>query len=173
MEGEETIRQLADKQAITEQIYRYCRAVDRIDHGLGYSVWHPDGTADYGHNFTGTGRDFIDHVCAQHSALMRHSHQVSNILIELDGSYAASEAYVTASLRMEREGQLLQMTVIGRYLDRWSCRDGRWAIDHRIALMEMDEIRPVTPMMEHDRARRDLEDPSYELLGPQPPGVSR
>src|ERR1700754_4718883 len=94
------LQSVSDRQQITDQIYRYCRAMDRIDHELGYSIWHEDGTADYGHNFQGTGRAFIDHVCQQHAGLQQHSHQVSNIIIELDGDSAGSEAYVTATLRM-------------------------------------------------------------------------
>lgn len=159
-----SVRDLADRQAITDQIYRYCRAVDRLDHELGYAVWHEGGTADYGHNFQGTGRDFIDHVCAQHAAMQCHAHNVTNILIELDGDSAGSEAYVMARLRMERDGELLQIDVQSRYLDRWSRRDGHWGIEHRQAVIEMDEIRPVTPMRSHDTARRDRGDPSYGVL---------
>jgi len=163
----DAIQRLADHQAITDQIYRYCRAMDRIDRELGYSIWHEDGTADYGHNFQGTGRDFVDHVCTQHSHLSMHSHQVSNILIEINDDHAGSESYVTATLRMQRDGKMLQMTVISRYVDTWSRRDGRWAIDHRIAVMEMDEVREVTPMKEHVRASRDRNDVSYSVLRAQ------
>lgn len=159
-----SLQQVSDRQEIADQIYRYCRAMDRIDHALGYSIWHDDGTADYGHNFQGSGRGFIDHVCQQHAGLLQHSHQVSNIIIELDGDRAGSEAYVTATLRMVRDGRVMQMTVISRYVDTWSRRNGRWAIDHRIAMIEMDEMREVTPMMAHDRARRDRTDPSYGVL---------
>lgn len=158
------LTEIADRQAITDQIYRYCRAMDRIDHELGYSIWHQDGTADYGDNYKGSGRGFVDHVCAQHSGLLYHSHQMSNVIIELDGDRAGSESYVTATLRMERGGKLLQMSVISRYVDRWSKREGRWAIDHRQAIMEMDEIREVTPMKVHDTGKRDLTDPSYAVL---------
>jgi hypothetical protein len=158
------LTQVADRQAITDQIYRYCRAMDRIDHELGYSIWHENGTADYGHNFQGSGREFIDHVCAQHAGLQQHSHQMSNIVIELDGDKAGSESYVTATLRMVRDGKTLQMAVLSRYIDTWSKRDGRWALDHRQAIMEMDEMREVTPMKVHDTARRDRTDPSYTVL---------
>jgi hypothetical protein len=162
---ESQIQALADRQAITDQIYRYCRAMDRIDHALGYSIWHPDGTADYGAAvFVGLGRDFIDHVCRQHAGLLCRSHQVTNMVIELDRDCAGSEAYVTANLRMIREGKLLQMTVLSRYIDRWSKRVGKWAIDHRHAVMDMDEVREVTPMKAHEVARRDSSDPSYAVL---------
>ena len=96
--------------------------------------------------------------------MQQHSHQVSNIIIELDGDNAGSESYVTATLRMVRDDRLVEMRVISRYLDTWSRRNGRWAIDHRIAVMEMDELRAVTPMKAHDQARRDRTDPSYRIL---------
>ena len=44
----ETLQSLADRQAITEMIYRYCRSVDRLDIPLGHSIWHEDAIADYG-----------------------------------------------------------------------------------------------------------------------------
>lgn len=34
---------VADRQAVAELIYRYCRAVDRLDIALGHSIWHEDG----------------------------------------------------------------------------------------------------------------------------------
>jgi SnoaL-like domain len=156
---------MTDRAAITDLIYRYCRAMDRIDHELGYSIWHDDGTADYGADvYVGSGRGFIDHVCAAHAGLLAHSHQVTNIIIEIDGDRAGSEAYVTATLRMMRGETLTQMMVWSRYIDSWSKRDGRWGIDHRIAVIDFDEIRAVTPMRTTSRARRDRDDPSYEVL---------
>lgn len=56
---------LADRQAITDLIYRYCRSVDRLDIPLGYSIWHDAATADYGADvYQGDGRGAIDHICA-------------------------------------------------------------------------------------------------------------
>ena len=156
---------LADRQAITDQIYRYCRAMDRMDHALGYSIWHADGTADYGEgNYVGSGRGFIDHVNRQHAQLLAHSHQVTNILIELNGETAGSEAYVTATLQMQRDDKRMRMLVLSRYVDRWSKRDGRWAIDHRIALMDLAESAEVATMTLHKSGTRDSADPSYSVL---------
>lgn len=156
---------MTDRNAITDQIYRYCRAMDRIDRQLGYAVWHEDGTADYGPDiFQGTGRDFVDHVCVQHGQTLGHSHQMSNIIIETDGDKASSESAVTATLRIMRGDQLMQITVWSRYVDSWSKRDGRWAIDHRIAINDFDEIREVTPLRPTTRGSRDRSDPSYTVL---------
>jgi hypothetical protein len=160
---------LADRLAITDLIYRYCRAVDRLDIPLGHSIWHDDAMADYGADFyQGKGRGAIDHICAQHRRTLHHSHQVSNILIELDLDRAGSEAYAIASLRAYRDEKLFQMTIWGRYVDRWSRRNGRWGLDHRLAIRDFDEIREVTPLQHHDVARRDRSDPSYGALERDP-----
>lgn len=165
----DSLDQIAEKFAITQQIYRYCRSVDRLDVPLGHDVFHADSTADYGSTgFQGAGRDAIDWICNAHSQLLAHSHQVSNVLIELDCAdpdRAGSEAYVTATLRMERDGRLLQMEVWARYCDRWSRRaDGVWRIDHRETVIDYDAVREVTPMNRHERGRRDTQDLSYASL---------
>lgn len=165
MTGSELVREVADRQQISDLIYRYCRAVDRLDIALGHSVWHADGEADYGASvYQGNGRGVIDHICAQHRHTLYHSHQISNIIIELDGDRAGSESYVTANLRVQRGEQLMQMTVWSRYVDRWSRREGRWGLEHRLAIRDFDEVRAVTPMYEHAVGRRDRDDPSYQVL---------
>jgi hypothetical protein len=159
------LQDVADRQAITDLIYRYCRSVDRLDIPLGHSIWHQDGYADYGAAvYQGNGRGVIDHICAQHRHTLHHSHQVSNIIIDLDGDRAGSESYVTASLRVRRGEQLKHMMVWGRYIDQWSRRDGRWGLDKRISIRDFDEVRDVTAMYEHDTGRRDRSDPSYSVL---------
>lgn len=166
--NDHSLRAVADRQQISDLIYRYCRAVDRLDIALGHSIWHDDGIADYGAAvYQGPGRGVIDLICAQHRHTLMHSHQISNVIIELDGDRAGSESYVTATLRMRRDGQLQQISVWSRYVDRWSRRDGRWGLDHRLAIRDFDEVRDVTAMYEHDVGRRDHDDPSYSVLGHQ------
>ena len=156
---------VADKQAITDQLCNYARAMDRIDRELGYAVWHDDGTAQYGEMFTGTGRDFIDWVCGTHAQMIAHTHRITNIFIEIDDEAATSEAYVHATLRFEKDGLLLQGTVFGRYLDRWSKREGRWAIDHRDYVQDIDELREAgASLVGAFGGRRDRDDPSYALF---------
>src|SRR5262245_6760709 len=164
------VDELVAKQAITEVIYTCCRALDRMDGELARSVWHDDGTADYGANmFQGTGPGFIEWVWTQHAGMMGHSHQITNILIEVDGDRGASEAYVTAALRLPADGaQANEIVSRGRYVDTWSRRDGRWAIDHRRFAEDFTSTYQVTPMEPADPAartgRRDRDDPSYAGL---------
>jgi hypothetical protein len=165
MNEAQLLRTVVDRQAITDLIYRYCRSVDRLDLELGYSVWHEDGVAEYDGFYSGTGRGLIDKVCASHRALLVHSHQISNIVIELDGEHAASESYVTATLRIADGARLKQFVVWSRYVDRWSRRAGRWGIDKRVAIRDFDEIREVAAMSDPKQGRRDPNDVSYEVLG--------
>jgi len=167
-----TVEELVARQAITDVIYTYCRALDRMDWDLALTVWHPDGTADYGAGmFQGTGPGFIEWVWAQHAAMMGHSHQITNVLIEVDGDRAASEAYVTAALRLEADAnaQATEIVSRGRYVDTWSRRDGRWAIDHRRFVEDFTSTYQVIAMEPADVAqrssRRDGNDPSYAALG--------
>ena len=165
MAADRTLQLLADRQAITDLLYRYCRAVDRLDVPLGHSIWHEDGIADYGEGFyQGDGRGVIDLICTQHRGTLHHSHQLANILIELDGDRAGSESYVTATLRLQRGDRLMQMMVWSRYIDRWSRRDGRWGLESRIAIRDFDEVREVTEMQRHAVGARDRSDPSYTVL---------
>ena len=165
MIDEQALQALADKHAITEQIYRYCRAVDRLDVPLGHRVFHEDAEADYGADYyQGPGRGVIDTIIKHHEQLVSHSHQVTNVLIDLDGDSAGSEAYVTGTMRMEREGKLMQMGVWARYLDEWEKRDGTWAITRREVVFDHEEIREVTPMGRELRFTRDRTDPSYAVV---------
>lgn len=162
----DTLTELADKQAIRDLIYTYCRAVDRIDVPLGHSIWHDDGWADYGADYyQGPGKAVIDTICGHHQHLLSHSHQVSNILIELHGDNAGSESYVSGTMRMERDGKLMQIGVWGRYLDSWEKRDGRWGLLRRSVVFDHQEIREVTDMPAHGLPpARSPSDPSYAIL---------
>lgn len=153
-----------DRLAIMDKVYRYCRSVDRLDIPVGHSCWHEDGTAKFP-RYDGSGRSWIDFICEEHLLFLDHSHQVTNILIELDGDRADSESYVTATLRRkEDDGRIVLVEFWARYLDTWSKRDGEWAIDHRECVVDYGATREITPIPTNGQARRDAADPSYAVL---------
>jgi len=87
MEGDglsESLETYAAKQAITEVLYRYCHAVDRVDADLASRIWHPDAFARYEDIFEGTGSGFMGFVFEQHRQADATSHQLANVLIDLD-----------------------------------------------------------------------------------------
>lgn len=161
-----TAEEIANRLEITDKIYRYCRAVDRLDVPLGYSVFHADSRALFP-NFERSGHEWIDAVCKTHLNFLHHSHQVTNIIIEIDGDRAGSEAYVTAKLRSRDGDKISQREYWGRYIDEWSRRDGEWKIDKRECVIDFNSTKDVTPIFESDRTRRDTSDPSYAVIGRQ------
>jgi hypothetical protein len=129
---------LAAKQEITEVLHRYCQAMDRIDNDLGYRVWHDDGTVDYEGTFQGTGREFVDWVLDQHRKMVKTFHQVTNVMIELDGDRAESECYAFACNRVGDRDFVMR----GRYLDSFTRRDGEWRIQHRRFVSDIMQVLP-------------------------------
>lgn len=130
---------LVAKQAITEVLYRYCHAVDRINPDLGSRIWHPDGLAHYDGVFDGTGTGFMEFVLDSHRKTEATSHQLTNVLIDVDGERATSESYVTACVRAGGT----DIVVRGRYSDTWSRRAGEWRIDERHYRHDIVQMFPV------------------------------
>ena len=96
---EARLRELLDKQEITELIYNNARAVDRRDAGLMASGFHPDATDDHD-MFKGRAADFVPWVMDVLATMQLTQHVVGNILIRLSGDRAASESYFVAHHRI-------------------------------------------------------------------------
>jgi hypothetical protein len=164
-----TLDELAAKQSITEGLYRYCRSLDRMDRALYATVFEPGAPLDYGEYFHGSAEQFRDWVWAAHATMQGHSHQISNVLVDLDpnSGQARSEAYVTVCLRTQPGDDGVTMDIVdrGRYLDRWvRGGDGQWRICARRYLSDIQQWVPAgdAPRV---TAVRDRRDPSYEELG--------
>jgi hypothetical protein len=130
---------VADKQAITERIHQYCYAVDLYDRELGQSLWHPDGTVTFEGVFDGLGRDYFDwHSQFKDSGVVT-SHNVTNVLIQLEGDRATSTAYVHSCTRVGDTDHVMW----GRYDDTWSRREGQWRFDSRRFTLALSQSFPV------------------------------
>ena len=154
------------KQEIRDVLSRYCRGLDRMDKEMTYSVWHDDGTALYYDMFEGSRNGFVDWVWELHESMQCHSHQITNVLTEVDGNAAVSEAYVTVVLWTLADSQGKQMEIVGRgrYLDRWSRRQGRWAIDHREYVADMHTQEELNKGDISKQSARDLSDASFRFI---------
>jgi hypothetical protein len=166
--NDHVILELRAKQDITEVIYRYCRALDRMDRPLLATVWHSDANVDYRPLFAGSAEDWIEWVWNRSVQLYRHSHHMSNVLISVDGDRAVSETYALVTIRMNRDPETFVDTVShNRYLDRWSRRQGRWALDYRKMVTD-SRVTLEQPNNEQTagspESQRDPSDPSFEVL---------
>ena len=164
-----TVDDLIAKQAIAEGLYRYCRSLDRMDRGLYGTVFEVGARLDYGEYFVGTAEEFCDWVWDQHNGMQAHSHQITNIIADVDTAEGrgASEAYVTVCLRTKPDGaaQVADIVDRGRYLDRWRRNtDGSWRISVRRYVSDIQQVSDAS-MSPSPTAARDGTDPSYALFG--------
>ena len=163
----EQIQAVLDKQAIYEVLVRYCRGVDRCDEDLIRSAFHDDSYDDHGY-WQGPGHELAaflaDRLRKSNSAT---THSITNVLIEVTGDVARSEAQVHATL-IRRGTDPLEVDVVGaRYIDRFSRRAGVWRIDHRTVVLDWQQTEvwqdstPQVPIEGFARGSRSPEDPSY------------
>ncbi len=167
------VEDLSAKEAIRNQIYNYSRGLDRMDKELALQVWHADGTADYGGKVT-TGAEFVEGAFRMHSTILSHTHHMIDTIIKVNGDKAVSETYANSSLVYPLNEQLVQGVMVrpkgmsvslirGRYADRWSKRDGHWAIDHRVYVEDFRTVQELPGMTRLGRGTRDRTDPSYAV----------
>jgi hypothetical protein len=159
-----SITELLDKAAIRDVLSRYCRGLDRMDKPMAYAVFTADATANYYGIYEGTGHGFVDWVWQAHLTMATHSHQITNVLIEVDGDSAVSEAYVTVVLQQQRATGAVEMQARGRYLDRWSKCGEHWQIVAREHVIDTQSEMPLAAVGKSVESRRDDGDPSHALF---------
>ena len=159
-----TMNELEDKAAIRDVLSRYCRGLDRMDKDMARGVFAAQSSANYYGIYTGTGHGFIDWVWEAHRGMETHSHQITNVLIELNGDSAVSEAYITVVLQQQRPSGAVEIQVRSRYLDRWSKRDGHWLIIEREHVIDTQSEIPLQAISKSAESRRDRGDASFRFF---------
>lgn len=165
-------QQLVARQEIHDCLLRYCWGIDRGDLQLVLSAFHEDAVD----NHSGVEESAVERftrTVAQASA-MRTSHNLGNILIQIDGAQAAVQSYLTARHQFEFAGKTWDWIIAGRYLDKFECRDGQWRIAHRTVVYDFERFdehgakpdgHPATAFFDHViRGQRGRGDYSYQSL---------
>lgn len=161
------VQALLDREACRDLVHRLARGIDRCDAELVRSVFHPDATDDHG-LFRGTAAAFVPWVMEVLAGMVRTQHVIGNILIELDGDEARGESYFVAHHVLPGEAGETFMVAAGRYLDRFTRRNGTWKIAHRHAVYDWSSSAPSTDIW--DRAR--LADHAFGARGPADPSYA-
>jgi hypothetical protein len=137
---------LADRAEIQDAMYRWCRAIDRLDYDSIRTVFHPDAIDSHG-PYEGGIDGLIDWIRGRHDTIQFSMHSISNILIEFAGPDSAIvETYCFAVQRYRAKGKAsldqftggeykagtaMDLIVCARYVDRFERRAGEWRILHR------------------------------------------
>lgn len=141
-----------DRLAIQDVIYRWCRAIDRLDIDLVRACYHPDGEAYHGPT-PRSPDELIAWIEERQPSITHSMHQAANILIEFTGPDSALvETYMFSNQRFAESAVeyraallgeeaaaragFLDVQSTGRYVDVFERRDGRWAIRKRTVIVE-------------------------------------
>jgi hypothetical protein len=173
---------LADRAQIQDVMYRWCRAVDRLDYDAIRTVFHADAIDTHG-IYNGGIDGLIDWIKGRHKTIPFSMHSISNMLIEFGGpDSAVAETYCFAVQRYPAEGKAslaalaggaegkpgvaMDLMACARYVDRFERRGGEWRIQHRTVVYDstmMYEVSPDAPKMGEGWTvgRRDKDDHVY------------
>ncbi len=159
---------VVDRLQIQEVLYRYCRAIDRIQVDLLDDVFHPDAIVDKGDGGVPMAT-WRANVAVRHPTVPRASHMITNFLIDFIGP---DSAFVeTCCLAVEQHpsktgGDTIDWIYRVRYGDRFERRDGQWRIAHRTFVMDHTmgvAVQMATNLTGRYPARRDATDPIWAM----------
>ncbi|TXI88268.1 MULTISPECIES: nuclear transport factor 2 family protein [unclassified Cupriavidus] len=154
-----TPQRIADRMAIQDVMYRWCRAVDRLDRQGMLEVFWPGAIDSHG-PYIGPVEGLVEWILVRHRPIATSSHFVGNQLIEFaSDEVALVETYVRTIQQYppEAKQQLAQLTggaagdphaamdmfTSSRYLDRMERRAGEWRIAHRDLIQDWKQIVDV------------------------------
>jgi hypothetical protein len=150
---------IADRFMIQDLMYRWCRAVDRLDRQGMLDIFHPGAIDSHG-PYTGPAEGLVDWILQRHEPIAVSSHFIGNLLIEfVTEDLALVESYVRTIQQYPPEGkaQLAQLTggasgdpeaamdmfTSSRYMDRVERRHGEWRIARRDLIQDWKQLVPV------------------------------
>lgn len=130
--------ELADREAIKDCLYRYCRAIDRMDADLLMSVYWEDAIDEHGNFIARSPQEVIETTFPIiREKMERTTHTILNMLITIEGDIAYCESYVMAIHRLwNADGKPYDRMSCSRFVDRMQRRDDEWRIRHRVVVRD-------------------------------------
>lgn len=176
MTFEQKIQELLDKQELTELMYKFARALDRVDGELMKSTYWEDAIEEHQDPifpdlffYNDNAHEFIDPAMEGFRALKVTQHRISNPLIENDGDAATAECYVWAYHVHEEDGVDKEGILGGRHHLKFERRNGAWKIKHRSTVFDWNQNQDASAIWAENfsdkyRGKRDKTDDSYNYL---------
>lgn len=168
-----TAERLVDRMQITEVLYRYCRAIDRIQaNELIGAVFHEDALVNK-NGIPDPVAVWATEVARRHPGVPQASHMVTNVLIDFLGPDSAFvESWCLAVEQQPPtpdEPRTMDRVFRVRYADRFERRaDGRWRIASRTFVLDHVLAMPLEGTVDAGpagriAARRDADDPVMQM----------
>lgn len=150
---------IADRLQIQDVVYRWCRAVDRLDAQGMLDVFWPGAIDSHG-PYIGPVEGLVEWILQRHKPIGISSHFIGNLLIEfVEEDVALVESYVRTIQQYPAHAkqQLAQLTggeaggadaamdmfTSSRYIDRMERRHGEWRIARRDLAQDWKQLVEV------------------------------
>lgn len=162
------IDRLRSLEAIRACLFRVCRAIDRLDEELLRTAFHPDAQVHYGKIYEGDVGGWVTSAIKHQGTQSQRQHLIGNIYIEMRGDEAVAESYELDRHKTPINGEIRDLVLAARTLDRFVRRDGEWRIIERTKVMDWgrtivgdDAVYQNSPL---PKGGNDRSDASYQLL---------
>ncbi|MFE4453051.1 nuclear transport factor 2 family protein [Streptomyces sp. NPDC056796] len=155
-----------DRFEIQDVLFRYARAVDRLDYDAIAACYFDDAVDVHG-GYTGDAAGLVEDIRARHRTIDSSQHFISNVLVEFTGEHTADvESYCLCFLRQapaEPGGEQDLAVIRCRYVDRFERRGGSWGIADRVVVFDESRVIRMADGLAPDwvASRRDGSDPVY------------
>jgi len=175
---------IASRMAIQDLIYRWCRAIDRLDFEAMRSVFHDDALDNH-NQYRGDIPGLVAWIKDRHEKITFSMHMVGNMVVEFASpTVALSESYLWVMQRYPAdakealvgvtggatgmEGQGMDLMACSRYVDRHEKRNGEWRIAQRSVVTDWKGLQPFdsqapVPRPEWNIGSHSIQDPLYRM----------
>jgi hypothetical protein len=164
-------QEIADRQAITDCIHLYSRALDRCDGELLGSIFWDDALI-HADRYSGNLGGFLEVAIPNLKNFFDHmAHLIGNVVIRIDGDHAVAESYFFGYQVFAAASGKGDIAISGRYLDRFTLRNEEWRIMERTVVVDWyrdyDDTAPWNPGPMGNQVRQGQKAPndlSYGLF---------
>ncbi|QBM75143.1 nuclear transport factor 2 family protein [Sphingomonas sp. AAP5] len=133
-----------DRSEIRDLLQNWIIWRDAGDWDRFATVWHDDGrmVATW---FRANAADFIAGCRKAFDAGMIGLHSLGGTSIDLQGDRAVAQSKMQIVQRGDLDGVEVDVTCLGRFVDAFEKRNGRWGLVLRQPVYELDRMTPVSP----------------------------
>jgi hypothetical protein len=137
---ETLLQEMLDEFQLRKLVHGYCRAVDRGDFDTLRRLYHHDASDAHGGFSAGTADDFLPQLAAAHPYVRSMQHNITTVNFAIDGDAAEGEIYTIATHTLDAGDRDIDVTVGGRYLDKYEKRDDTWKFVERAIVTDWAHV---------------------------------
>ena len=144
-----------DELAIRNLIESWAIWRDSGDWDRLRTTWHEGGLM-HSTWFSGTGDEFVTGSQAAFDRGIEVLHTLSGTSVDIQGDRAIAQTKMAIHQRTEVQGVPCDCVCMGRFYDFFEKRNGRWGINNRQPIYEMDRLDPLDSSMHLDLDKSKL-----------------